>query len=72
MIGVNFFSTMEHNWQYQGIKSLENQLLAIADGYAYIETLDRYIGKNQNDSSRIYSAFGDKPLTENIALLGRD
>ena len=69
MIGFSFFSTMDHSWQYQGITSLDNQLLAVADGYAYSETLDRYIGKYQDDSSRIYSAFGDKPLTENIALL---
>ncbi|NQY47504.1 MAG: transporter substrate-binding domain-containing protein [Colwellia sp.] len=69
LIGFSFFTLDKSYWRYQQIDSLNNQLLAVADGYAYTDSLDRYIAINQGDAKRIYTAFGNKPLTENIALL---
>ena len=69
LIGFSFFTLDKNNWRYQQIDSLHNQLLAVADGYAYTGSLDRYIALHQNDATRIYTAFGNKPLTENITLL---
>ncbi|NQZ25560.1 MAG: transporter substrate-binding domain-containing protein [Colwellia sp.] len=69
LIGFSFFTLGKSNWRYQQINSLNNKLLAVADGYAYTDSLDSYIKVHQADVSRIYTAFGNQPLTENIALL---
>lgn len=69
LIAFSFFNLKQSNWRYQGLASLDNQLLAIANSYAYTESLDNYITLHQANDSRIYTAFGNQPLIENIALL---
>ncbi|WP_057832923.1 substrate-binding periplasmic protein [Colwellia sp. TT2012] len=69
LIAFSFFSLKPGHWRYQGPASLDNQLLAVANGYAYTESLDSYIKLHQADATRIYSAYGNKPLIENITLL---
>ncbi len=72
MIGFSFFNLKGSNWHYQGLDSLENQLVGVANDYAYTDYFDSYINKNRGNSNRLYIAYGEQPLKTNIALLGRE
>lgn len=68
-IGFSFFNLAENRWTYQGEKSLEPLLLAIAYDYVYSAELGQYIKKYQSDNEKIHISYGDQPLKENMQLL---
>lgn len=69
---IALFTHPDHNWQYSGIESLNDQQLLVINGYSYTEELDRYIEQHQADQERIWVISGPAPLNRAIGLLKQD
>ncbi len=67
-----YVSEKNKNWEYKGVKSLENLSLGTVAGYSYgNKELDDYINTNLDNISKIQAATGDEPQFQNIVKLKR-
>ncbi len=57
------------DWKFTGVKSLQNQKLAIIQGYAYGENLDNYIEKNVKDKKKIIVLSGNTSCSTALKLI---
>ena len=69
-IGQTYFYVLtNNNWSYDGISSLENQMLGVIQDYEYDDgELDEFIEKNKN-TMKVQVMTGDKALENNIQKL---
>ncbi len=63
----SFFVLHDNKWRYNGIKSLESQMLGVIQDYDYNE-LNHYINTNKN-SIKVQVMAGDSSLEKNINKL---
>ncbi len=60
-----------NDWGFDGVPSLESQILGVINGYGYYTELDEYIAANTN-TGKVEAVAGDEPLIPNIQKLLRD
>ena len=64
-----FYVLQESNWGYDGLSSLENQMLGVIQDYGYDESdVDEYIEENKN-TLKVQAMAGDNGLETNIKKL---
>ena len=68
-LAVAIYVRKDTHWQYEGLSTLENMLIGVAEGYSYGEELDRYIETNKNNGLRIQFNYGQTPVKNNIQML---
>ncbi len=71
MISFQVFVTKDSTWKYNGVSSFEDILLGTIRDYSYLDEVDTYVKKNKINNAKIFSAYGDEPLKQNIKLLLR-
>lgn len=63
-----FFTLKDKNWQYAGVKSLENIKVGIIQDYSYDDDLDKYFSEVK-DHNKVQTVAGDNALRNNIKKL---
>jgi len=66
-----YFVRDGYAWQFQGVPSLETEVLGVINGYGYYTELDEYIERNK-DTDKVEAVGGDDPLKPNINKLVRE
>lgn len=66
-----YFVRDGYAWQFQGVPSLETEVLGVLTGYGYYTDLDAYIERNKG-TPKVEAVGGDDPLKPNINKLIRN
>lgn len=64
-----FYVRAGETWQYKGVNSLKEKILAVIEDYDYGEEMKNYIAENKNNNTRIQSVSGEDALAINIKKL---
>lgn len=71
-IGTNtnvFFTRADSNWQYQGIASLDDVVVGVANEYVFGEPFDSWVNDNRSNGQRLQIIHSDDPVMQAFSLL---
>jgi polar amino acid transport system substrate-binding protein len=64
-----FYVKQGDEWRYDGLASLEARTLGIVSDYSYGKTINAYIERYREDTSKLQVVSGDEPVQGNVENL---